>query len=41
MKVDELGGACESNGERREMDGRFVRKLVVNPPFEELDMMGR
>jgi hypothetical protein len=33
MKGDELRGTCESNGERKEMDGSFVRKLAVNPPL--------
>jgi hypothetical protein len=33
MKGDELGGVRETNGERREMDGSFVRKLAVNLPL--------
>jgi hypothetical protein len=41
MKGDELGGACESNGERREMDGGFVRKLAVNPPLGRTGHYGK
>jgi hypothetical protein len=33
MKGDELGGVCETNGERREIDGGFVRKLAANHPL--------
>jgi hypothetical protein len=41
LKGDALGGACETNGKRREMDGGFVRKLTQILHLEELDMKGR